>query len=85
MWPVCGDALVTSRHGFNDDHYRSTVNENAMDNDTKQDGIEVDKVDFDKNGMPEGLEDELLDGAAGGLLSANQSGDCGGGSTNYAC
>jgi hypothetical protein len=60
-------------------------NESAMDNETKQDGIDVDKVDFDKNGMPEGLDDELLDGVAGGILVANQSGDCGGGATNYSC
>jgi hypothetical protein len=43
----------------------------------KSDGIEVDKINFDVNGMPEGLDDGTLDGIAGGLLDPNHQGDCG--------
>jgi hypothetical protein len=39
----------------------------------KPDGIEVDTITFDVNGEPEGLDDESLDGVAGGVAMPNYS------------
>lgn len=40
----------------------------------KEDGVEVDNVTFDANGELVGLDPEILDGVAGGLVESNGSG-----------
>jgi hypothetical protein len=62
-----------------------STNEKKETSVEKQEGIDVSNVNFDPNGQVDGLDDSVLDDAAGGVLSVDESTNTAGCGNAYKC